>query len=97
MIRKRVKQPYLAPESKCFFKDGKPLDYVEDLLSDKTIDEYGYFDKKAVRLLVGKCSRSANAGFRDNMAFIGILTTQTLHREFIRDFRSRTGAQVKNG
>ncbi|MBI5588783.1 MAG: asparagine synthase (glutamine-hydrolyzing) [Deltaproteobacteria bacterium] len=83
-IVKRTKQPYLAPDGKSFFKSGKASDYVEDMLSDERITEYGYFNPGPVRLLVNKCRRGAVTGFRDNMALVGILSVQILHRQFLK-------------
>lgn len=93
-IVKRSKQPYLAPDSKSFFNGMKTEGYVEDLLSERKIREYGYFNEKAVSLLVKKCSRGGAIGFKDNMAMVGILSTQLLHYRFVENFSSE--AVVKN-
>ncbi|MDH3972736.1 MAG: asparagine synthase (glutamine-hydrolyzing) [Deltaproteobacteria bacterium] len=85
-ITKRTKQPYMAPDSKSFFSKGAP-DYVSSLLSEESIDKYGYFNSKPVNLLVRKCKKGAVTGFRDNMALVGILSTQLLHERFIENFR----------
>ncbi len=86
-IVKRTKQPYLAPDSKSFFNGHKAAGYVEDLLSPERIREYGYFNDKAVGLLVEKCLRGGAVGFKDNMALVGILSTQLLHYRFIQNFK----------
>ncbi|MCL4874138.1 asparagine synthase (glutamine-hydrolyzing) [bacterium] len=88
-ILKRTKQPYLAPDSKSFFAGGKAPDYVEELLSEGSLKDYGYFDPGSVGLLVKKCRRGAASGFRDNMALVGILSTQLLHNMFIAGFEGR--------
>jgi len=93
-IVKRNKQPYLAPDSKSFFRDGKAPGYLEDLMSSSRIREYGYFNDKAVSLLVSKCMRGGAIGFKDNMALVGILSTQLLHYRFIENFR--IDSSVKN-
>ena len=85
-IVKRPKQPYLAPDSKSFFHNGKGDDYIEELLVEECIEKYGYFNPKPVRLLVNKCKRGGAIGFKDNMALVGILSTQLLHRQFIEKF-----------
>lgn len=85
-IAKRTKQPYMAPDSKSFFHNGKPPGYVEDLLSDEYISKYGYFNPQAVRFLINKCKKRGIVGFKDNMAFVGILSTQMAHRLFIDKF-----------
>ncbi len=84
-IVKRPKQPYLAPDSKSFFHNGKSGDYIEELLSEECIGKYGYFNPKPVRLLINKCKRGGVIGFKDNMALVGILSTQLLHRQFIEE------------
>ncbi len=85
-IVKRTKQPYMAPDSRSFFHDGKPPGYVEDLLSDECISKYGYFNPQAVKFLINKCKKGGIVGFKDNMAFVGILSTQLTHRLFIEKF-----------
>lgn len=94
-IVKRTKQPYMAPDAKSFFFGQKPLDYVEELLSDECIERYGYFKHKPVSLLVNKCKKGFVKGFKDNMALVGILSTQLLHKMFIEDFPKETSA-MKN-
>jgi asparagine synthase (glutamine-hydrolysing) len=94
-IIKRKKQPYLAPEARSFFEGGRPCEYAAWLLSAQCITRYGYFDPKAVSMLLDKCMAGRAAGFRDNMAFVGILSTQMLHRLFIEDFRQEQG-RLKN-
>lgn len=88
-ITKRVKQPYMAPDSNCFFQDNPP-EYVSRVLSDSALSEAGLFQPKAVQALVAKCGRlkHAHLSFRDNMALIGILSTQILAESFVNDFRS---------
>lgn len=87
-IVKRTKQPYLAPDSKSFFAGGKAADYVDELLSEKIVAEYGYFNPRPVAMLVNKCKKGGAIGFKDNMALVGILSTQILHRQFVEDFKS---------
>ncbi len=87
-IRQRTKQPYRAPDSQSFFIDGKPLDYVEDLLSEARIQRSGLFNAKATAMLMNKCAKGNALGFADNMAFIGILSTQLVDDLFIQ----KTGA-----
>jgi asparagine synthase (glutamine-hydrolysing) len=82
-IVRRTKQPYRAPDSESFFRDGRPLDYVAELLSARKLSEAGYFDPQLVAQLTEKCRSGAAVGFADNMAFVAILTTQLLHGEFI--------------
>ncbi|MFT3668905.1 MAG: asparagine synthase (glutamine-hydrolyzing) [Pseudoxanthomonas sp.] len=82
-IAQRTKQPYRAPDSQSFFFDGKPLDYVADLLSPEAIREAGYFDAAAVGRLVEKCRQGRATGFGDNQAFMGVLSTMLVHRQTV--------------
>ena len=42
-----------------------------------------YFDPQGVTRLVEKCRTGRAIGFADNMAFVGILSTQLFHHQFI--------------
>lgn len=96
VIVKRSKQPYLAPDSKSFFFNGATPDYVEELLSDECIRDYGYFKPQAVRHLVNKCRKGVVIGFKDNMAVVGILSLQLTHRLFIEKFESEMSLRDSN-
>jgi len=88
-IRKRPKQPYRAPIKEAFPADQQG-GYIHELLSGKMINEYGYFDSGKVSLLGKRFGRESKqaANETQNMALIGILTTQLLHRQYIVDFRT---------
>jgi len=83
-IRNRTKQPYRAPDSQSFFRDGAPLDYVAELLSDSRLRTAGYFEPRSVAKLVEKCRAGRAIGFGDNMAFVGILSAMLVDDMFIR-------------
>ena len=80
-IVNRTKQPYRAPDSHSFFFDGKPLEYVADLMSESRIRDAGYFDASAVNRLFEKCRQGRATGFADNQAFVGILSTMLVHHQ----------------
>ena len=86
-IRTRTKQPYRAPDSRSFFHDGAPLDYVAELLGESRLREAGYFDHRSVAKLVEKCRAGRAIGFADNMAFVGILSAMLVDELFIRSQR----------
>ncbi len=92
-IRKRSKQPYRAPDAAAF-TTPQAAEYVDELLSPGRLRNYGYFDPAKVALLHRKVRRGAGAGYRDNMAFVGILSTQAWHYHFVEGYyqklRSRT-------
>ncbi len=81
-ILRRVKQPYRAPDSRCFFPGGRPLPYVEALMSPSTVRRSGYFRPEAVERLLEKCRSGRALGAGDNMAFVGVLSTLLLQEQF---------------
>lgn len=83
-VRTRSKQPYRSPDSASFFNEGKPVDYVAELLSEERIAQAGYFDPQAVRKLLNKAQAGRAIGFGDNMAFVGILSTMWIDEMFVR-------------
>ena len=82
-ISKRPKQPYRAPESDSFFRAR--LDYVEELLRPQRLREDGVFRPEAVEKLVEKARNGRVLGTRDNMAVVGIISTQLWIDQFIRN------------
>jgi asparagine synthase (glutamine-hydrolysing) len=82
----RPKQPYRAPISQAFLGNTRH-EYVHELLSEKTIQEYGYFDPKKTSRLLKKC-RQQNGTLlseRENMALVGIISTQLLDSLFVKN------------
>ncbi len=82
-INHRTKQPYRAPETLPFVAADAP-GYVGAALSRGAIAGAGMFDPGAVDKLLQKCRRSGEVGFRDNMAFLGVLSTQLWQQRFTR-------------
>lgn len=81
-IVRRPKQPYRAPDARSFLHHDTPP-YVGELMSADAIKSYGIFRPEAVTALVSKCRSGRAIGVKDNMAFVGILSTQLLVREFM--------------
>jgi asparagine synthase (glutamine-hydrolysing) len=81
-VRTRHKQPYRAPEGKSFL-GGSPPVYVEDLLSPERIGKDGIFHPLAVQKLLDKFRQDRAIGIRDNLALVGILSTQLVVDQFI--------------
>jgi asparagine synthase (glutamine-hydrolysing) len=78
----RHKQPYRAPDAAAFLGDNAP-GYVKELLGAESIKQYGYFDAGKVGKLVAKLQRARVSAPRDNMAFVGVLSTQLWHATFV--------------
>jgi asparagine synthase (glutamine-hydrolysing) len=74
-IGSRPKQPYRAPDSRAFTGRGA-LDYVAAAFAPERLGATGLFAPKATAALHAKCASGRAAGFRDNAAFVGILSTQ---------------------
>ena len=84
-ILERPKQPYRAPDAPSFVGQDAP-EYVGDVLSAEAVGRAGVFEVAKVEALLAKC-REHGAGGRlsnaDNMAFLGILSTQLLWQAFV--------------
>jgi len=88
-IRSRSKQPYRAPDSQSFLVGGKGnalMEYVEELLSPRSVAEAGLFDPGSVSKLVAKAREGQMIGVKDNMAFVGVLSAQLVVERFIKNF-----------
>lgn len=80
-VLQRQKQPYRAPDSHSFTGKGEK-EYVRDLMSENRIEESGYFNAKAVSKLYNKNKEQGLTGFRDNTAYVGVLSTQIWLKKF---------------
>jgi asparagine synthase (glutamine-hydrolysing) len=82
----RPKQPYRAPDALSFVGDDVP-EYVPELLSERAVSGAGVFDPRAVAQLLKKCALASADGTplsnSDNMALVGVLSTQLVHHQYI--------------
>ena len=87
-ILARKKQPYRAPDAACFVAVDGPA-WVGDVTSADSVTAAGVFSPKAVEQLFQKCRGRQDAQFSnaDNMAVVGVLSTQLLYRQFIQSHR----------
>ena len=86
-IRNRPKQPYRAPIKEVFFK-GEEDDYVDEMFSEAYVQKVGLFNVQKVQRLIKKYKNlDGNFGSEvQNMAVVGILSTQLVYHQFIEDF-----------
>ena len=87
-ILRRKKQPYRAPDALSFVGSDVPA-WVEDMMSETTVRNAGVFSPVAISALWRKCKARAQAGQfsnTDNMAVVGVLSTQLLHDMFVRAY-----------
>jgi len=86
-VLRRPKQPYRAPDAQSFFDVSRQMprfDYVAELLSPERIAADGIFDPRTVDRLVRKVQTGRAIGTKDNMALVGVLSTQLLIDRFLR-------------
>lgn len=84
-IWKRYKRPYRAPIQRSFFSQEPPA-YVNELLSEAALRDSGYFNPEAVTSLVSKAQSGARLSEVDDMALVGVLSTQLVHQQFVKEF-----------
>jgi asparagine synthase (glutamine-hydrolysing) len=83
----RPKQPYRAPDALSFVGPGRP-EWVDELLSERALAASGIFAAGPVQALWKKCrERKEDGQFSnsDNMALVGLLSTQWVHRRFVQE------------
>jgi len=86
VVWRRPKRPYRAPIHASFFPGGKPLDWVADVLSPRSLEAVGCFNPQAVAMLARKVKRFGSLSETDDMAVAGVLSTQLVHRRFVDDY-----------
>jgi asparagine synthase (glutamine-hydrolysing) len=85
-IVSRKKQPYRAPDALSFVSAAPP-DWIEECLSPASLRAGGLFEAGPVGQLWAKCRSHSGEGQlsnSDNMALVGVLSTQLLYEQFIR-------------
>jgi asparagine synthase (glutamine-hydrolysing) len=78
----RPKLPYRAPGVAGFLGGSEP-DYVADLLSPAAIKTAGIFEPRSVNTLLERCRSGRPITIREEQAFVGVLSTQLFHRQFM--------------
>jgi asparagine synthase (glutamine-hydrolysing) len=83
-ILQRTKQPYRAPDAAAFAGNDVPA-WVDACLTPEAVQDAGVFLPAAVAGLRRKLREGGGAPFSnaDNMAAVGVLSTQLLHRQFV--------------
>ncbi len=95
-ILSRKKQPYRAPDALAFIGESSAPAWLDALMGSDSVKQAGVFDEQAVSQLWKKCKSFSGQQFSnaDNMALIGIISTQLLYERFIRQ-RHAPKASVK--
>ncbi|HTR22541.1 MAG TPA: asparagine synthase (glutamine-hydrolyzing) [Terriglobales bacterium] len=88
-VLNRAKQPYRAPDGDSLLGKHAP-DYVHDLLAPGAIEKAGIFQREAVTKLVAKFKSGSTTSTKDNMALVGIVSTQLLIHHFLQQSSAET-------
>jgi asparagine synthase (glutamine-hydrolysing) len=83
-IWQRRKQPYRAPIQRSFMNSSRDTDYVRELLAPAAVRKAGYFQSAPVERLVRKAMALGQLSAADEMALVGILSTQLVDHLFLR-------------
>jgi asparagine synthase (glutamine-hydrolysing) len=85
VIVRRPKQPYRAPNAAAFAGADTP-DWAAELMGAPALADAGVFEPRLVEKLWRKCRDAGAAPFSnaDDMALAGVLSTQLLHAQLIR-------------
>ena len=85
-ILRRAKQPYRAPDALSFACDAA-AEWIADVASPAAIADAGVFNPAAAAAVIAKCrarGRSGQFSNADNMAAVGVLSTQLVYHHFLR-------------
>ena len=99
-IVERPKQPYRAPDAVSLL-DERVTPYVRDILSDSALRSAGMFEAASVAQLYTKCldrvASDPSVAFSntDNMAIVGVISSQLLHWQFVEAAPERGTADVR--
>lgn len=85
-IWRRPKRPYRAPIHRSFFHADSP-DCVRELLAPAALRAAGLFEPLAVSQLVAKVQSQRHLSETDDMALVGVLSSQLVHQQFVSGFK----------
>ncbi|HEY7447609.1 MAG TPA: asparagine synthase C-terminal domain-containing protein, partial [Vicinamibacterales bacterium] len=83
----RKKQPYRAPDALSFVGEDAPA-WIEEALDPRAVAKAGVFSPRAIEQLWAKLRARRESGQysnSDNMAIVGVLSTQLLYRHFVEE------------
>ena len=67
------------------FGNQKSPDYINDILSEESLNSFGIFNPTKVRTLISNIRQQKMLSEIDQMAIAAILSTQLLYKMFIKD------------
>jgi len=86
-VLRRKKQPYRAPDALSFVGPSAPA-WAAELMSERALTDSGLFEPRLAGQLWRKCQAQGQVGDAqfsnaDNMALVGVLSTQLLHQQLV--------------
>ncbi len=94
-VLKRPKQAYRAPISQALLHDK--TGFVDNYMSEHKLKETGFFDPLNVEKLMQKLKNGSGANEVDNMALMGILSTQVLNEIYVKNHRCLSQSEIHQG
>ena len=95
-VWRRAKQPYRSPGASAFVTASR-AGYIDDLLASSQLRHDAIFDEAAVQRLVQKCRERSSLSIADDMALVGIISTQLIVHQFINHFSTVTHGTSYSG
>ena len=92
-IIKRSKHPYRAPINQSLLNE-KTAEYTQEMLSEKSLKRTGLFDTGKVAKLLRKLQKTSSPSEIDNMALVGILSSQLIYHQFVESFPAKPANSV---
>ncbi|WP_430934283.1 asparagine synthase (glutamine-hydrolyzing) [Saccharicrinis sp. 156] len=94
-VLKRPKQAYRAPIAQALLNDK--TGFVDEYLSATKLNEAGVFDAASVGKLMTKLRKNTTINEVDNMALMGMLSTQVLYELYIKNYRHLSSDEIEPG
>ena len=94
-IVNRKKHPYRAPITKSFLNENS-LNYTQDVLSEFSLKKSGLFNPLSVKRFLDKIETKETTSERDEMALVGILSSQLIYEKFIASFPTSNSLKSPN-
>ncbi len=84
-IVNRAKHPYRAPIKQSLLRENDD-GFVKEVLSERALEASGLFDASKVTRLLRKLESLDSPSEIDNMALVGILSSQLVYNKFVENF-----------
>jgi asparagine synthase (glutamine-hydrolysing) len=94
-IGQRRKRPYRAPIHRCFAGAEAPP-YVAEIMSETALASSGCFKPGPAARLFDAVRHGRQIGETDEMALVGILSTELLRQQFVEGFQCRSALDARD-